>query len=179
MSWKTVLLLSLSATLAACSPSDPAPSAAAAVPAKAPLPADILGIEVGKPLEVQACTQAANGSYTNTPCTTSWGEVAIAEDRVPLLMRSTVSVDWNDGVVDQVVAKIDRGDSAHIVNSMKEKYGPGYTTTPDGEMHWTDSNLAVAYVPAGSDEYGMVIVATQRRVQGQNARTEELKKRPL
>lgn len=179
MSWKTALLLSLSATLAACSPSEPTPSADVALPAKTQLPADILGIEVGKPLEVQACTQAANGSYTNTPCKTSWGEVAIAEDRVPLLMRSTVSVDWNDGVVDQVVAKIDRGDSAHIVNSMKDKYGPAYTTTPDGEMHWTDSNLAVAYVPAGSDEYGMVIVATQRRVQGQNARTEELKKRPL
>lgn len=179
MSWKTALLLSLSATLAACSPSDPAPSAAAAAPAKVPLPADILGIEVGKPLEIQACMQAANGSYTNTPCKTTLGEVAIAEDRVPLLMRSTVSVAWSDGVVDQVVARVDRGNPAHIVNSMKDKYGPSYTTTPDGEMHWTDSNLAVAFVPAGTSEYGMVIVSTQKRVQGQNARKEELKKRRL
>ncbi|HEY0860702.1 MAG TPA: hypothetical protein VGE19_07315 [Pseudoxanthomonas sp.] len=179
MSWKTALLLSLSATLGACSPSDPAPSAAAPAPVKAPLPADILGIEVGKPLSIEKCIESTTGTYENAPCETVWGDVAIPEDRVPLRVRSSVSVDWRDGVVDQVVARIDRGDSAHIVNSMKDKYGPAYITTPDGEMHWTDENLAVAYVPAGSDEYGMVIVATQRRVQGQNARTEDLKKRPL
>lgn len=179
MSWKTVLVMSLSATLAACSPSDPAPSVAAAAPPKRPLPADFLGIDVGKPWDAPACVQAKNGAYDNAPCKTSWGEVAIAEDRVPLLMRSTVRVDMDGSNVDQIVARIDRGDSAHIVNSMKEKYGPAYTTTPDGEMHWTDSNLAVAYVPAGTSEYGMVIVATQKRVRGENARTDELKKRPL
>lgn len=178
MSWKTLLLLSASTLLVACSPSSPAPSAEAPAPKK-PLPADFLGIEIGKPLVAPACVQAANGAYTNTPCKTVLGKVAIDENKVPLGMESELDVSESGGVVDQVVAKIDRGDVAHIVNTMKEKYGYGYATNAASELHWSDETLAVAYVPAGPHEYGLIIVASQRRVQDDNRRTGEEKARTL